>query len=183
MHREPEVPEEEVPVVECLDGPARITSNELAPIHSVKSGTLQNACSTRPREGADLSKSALIRIARLMNSPAKGPKRMVTKVQRLCWKLHDNGVAYYKIWSRRIPHRFYGRAQTYGNQSDVFNSLKPWYVILTFETKTHRLEWFAQVILISAAPMPQNLRIGLKKRRNGKSDVPVEQRGQKYPKN
>ena len=36
-------------MVECLDGPARITSKELAPIHSVKNGTLQNACSTRPR--------------------------------------------------------------------------------------------------------------------------------------
>ena len=43
MRREPEVPEERVPVVECLDVPARITSKELAPIHSVKSGTLQNA--------------------------------------------------------------------------------------------------------------------------------------------
>ena len=52
-HREPEVPEERVPVVECLDGPARITSKELAPIHSVKSGTLQNACSRRPRVVAD----------------------------------------------------------------------------------------------------------------------------------
>ena len=31
--------------------------------------------------------------------------------------------------------------------------------------------------LISAAPTLQNLRIGLKKRRNGKSDVPVKQRG------
>ena len=39
MRREPEVPEEKVPVVECLDGPARITSKERAPIHSVKSGT------------------------------------------------------------------------------------------------------------------------------------------------
>ena len=36
MRREPEVPEERVPVEECLDGPARITSKELAPIHSVK---------------------------------------------------------------------------------------------------------------------------------------------------
>ena len=36
MHREPEVPEARVPVVECLDGPARITLKELAPIHSVK---------------------------------------------------------------------------------------------------------------------------------------------------
>ena len=64
-------------MVECLDGPARITLKELAPIHSVKSGTLQNACSTRPRVVADLGKSALMRIARLMNLA----KRMVTKVQ------------------------------------------------------------------------------------------------------
>ena len=48
-HREPEVLEARVPVVECLDGPARITSKELAPIHSVKSGILRNACSTSPR--------------------------------------------------------------------------------------------------------------------------------------
>ena len=33
MRREPEVPEARVPVAECLDGPARITSKELAPIH------------------------------------------------------------------------------------------------------------------------------------------------------
>ena len=59
MRREPEVPEARVPVVECLDGPERITLKELAPIHSVKSGILQNACSTRPRVVADLGKSAL----------------------------------------------------------------------------------------------------------------------------
>ena len=81
MRREPEVPEEEVPVVECLDGLARITSKELAPIHFVKSGTLQNAGSTRPRVVADFGKSALMRIARFMNSLVKGPKRMMTKVQ------------------------------------------------------------------------------------------------------
>ena len=65
MPQEPEVPEEKVPVVECLDGLARITSKELAPIHSVKSGILQNACSTSPRVVADLVKSALMRIVRL----------------------------------------------------------------------------------------------------------------------
>ena len=47
-HREPEVPEAEVPVGECFDCPARITSKELAPVHSVKNGILQNACSTSP---------------------------------------------------------------------------------------------------------------------------------------
>ena len=81
MRREPEVPEERVPVVECLDGPARITSKELAPIHSVQSGILQHACSTSRRMDADLGKSALVRIARSMNNLAKGTKRMVTKVQ------------------------------------------------------------------------------------------------------
>ena len=44
------------PMVGCLDGHAKITSKELAPIHSVKSGTFQNACSTRPRVVADLGK-------------------------------------------------------------------------------------------------------------------------------
>ena len=73
--REPEVLEERVPVVESLDGPARITSKELAPIHSVQNGILQNACSTSRRMDADLGKSALMSIARLMNSLAKGLKK------------------------------------------------------------------------------------------------------------
>ena len=47
--REPEVPEERVPVVERLDGLARITLEELAITHFVKNCTLQNACSARPR--------------------------------------------------------------------------------------------------------------------------------------
>ena len=81
MRREPKVPEEKVPVVECLDGPARITSKELAITHFVKSGTLQNASSTRPRVVVGLEKSAHTHIVRLMNSRLKGPRRMMTKVQ------------------------------------------------------------------------------------------------------
>ena len=42
MRREPKVREAKKRVVECFDGFARTTSKELAPIHSVKSGTLQN---------------------------------------------------------------------------------------------------------------------------------------------
>ena len=64
MHREPEVLEAEAQVGEWLDCRARITSKELAPIHSVKNGILQNAGSTSPRMDADLGKSALMRIAR-----------------------------------------------------------------------------------------------------------------------
>ena len=40
-------------------------------------------------------------------------KRMVTEVQWLYWRIHDNWVAYVKIWSRRSPQRFCERAQTY----------------------------------------------------------------------
>ena len=61
----------------------RSSRKELAPIHSVKNGILQNACSTRRRVVADLGKSVLMRIARLKNSLAKGLKIM-TKVQWLC---------------------------------------------------------------------------------------------------
>ena len=78
MRREPEVPEGRVPVVEYLVGPARITSKELAPFHSVKSDTLQNVCSTSQKIDADLGKSTQVHIVRLMNSLVKGPKRMMT---------------------------------------------------------------------------------------------------------
>ena len=84
MHREPEVLEAEAQVGECLDCRARITSKELAPLHSVKNGILQNACYTSPKRDAGLGKSALMHTARLMNSLAKCLKRMVTKVQWLC---------------------------------------------------------------------------------------------------
>ena len=83
-HRDPEVPEEEVPAVECLDGLARITSEELAITHFVKDGTLQNACTTGPRVVVGLGRSAHSHTVRLMNSRRKGLKRTMTKVLWLC---------------------------------------------------------------------------------------------------
>ena len=71
-------------MVKCLGGLARITSKELAITHFVKSGTLQNACSARPRVVVGLEKSAHTHTVRLMNSRLKGPKRMMTKVQWPC---------------------------------------------------------------------------------------------------
>ena len=49
--------------------------------YCVKSGTLQNACSTRPRVVVGLVKSARMHTVRLMNRRLLGPKRMMTKVQ------------------------------------------------------------------------------------------------------
>ena len=83
MHREPEVLEAEAQVGKWLDCRARITSKELAPLHSVKNGILQSACSTSQKMDADLVKSALMHTARLTNSQARSLKKMVTKVQWL----------------------------------------------------------------------------------------------------
>ena len=85
-HRGPEVPEVKVRVVECRDGLARITLEELAITHSVKDGILQNACTTRPRVVVGLGRSGHSHIVRLMNSRRKGPNRIMTKVRWLCWK-------------------------------------------------------------------------------------------------
>ena len=70
-------------------GLARITSKELAPIHSVKNGILQNAFSASQRVGVDIGKSALTRIDRLMNSLANGHKRMMREVQWLMLKKNE----------------------------------------------------------------------------------------------
>ena len=51
-----------------------------------ENGTLQNACSTRPRVVVGLEKSAHSHTVRLMNSRRKGLKRIMTKVLWLCWK-------------------------------------------------------------------------------------------------
>ena len=83
-HREPEVPEEKVRVVEFRDGFARITLEELAITHFVKDGTLQNACTTRPRVVVGLERSAHSHTVRLMNSRRKGLKRIMTKVLWQC---------------------------------------------------------------------------------------------------
>ena len=74
-HRGPEVPEVRVPVVECLDGLARITSKELAITHFVKSGTLQKACSTRPRVVVGLVKKCSYAHRQVDEQPTKRSKK------------------------------------------------------------------------------------------------------------
>ena len=87
-HREPEVPEAEVPVVERLDGLARITLEGLAITHFVKNGTLQNACSTRPRAVVGLGKSAHSHIVRLMNS--RHDKSAVPMLKKGNWQERES---------------------------------------------------------------------------------------------
>ena len=74
-HREPEVPEEKVPEVECLDGFARITSKELAITHFVKSGTLQNACSTSTQSGCRIGEKCSYAHRQVDEQPTKRSKK------------------------------------------------------------------------------------------------------------
>ena len=52
-----------------------LPQKELAPIHSVKNGILQDACSTSPKRDAGFGESALMRITSLMNCLAKRSKK------------------------------------------------------------------------------------------------------------
>ena len=75
MHREPEVPEAEAQVEECLDCRARITSKEFAPIRSVKNGTSQNACSISPKMDADFVEKCSYAHRQVDEQPSKRSKK------------------------------------------------------------------------------------------------------------
>ena len=62
-------------MVECLDGLARIASKELAITHFVKSGTLQNACSTRPRVVVVIGKRCSCAHRQVDEQPTKRSKK------------------------------------------------------------------------------------------------------------
>ena len=66
-----EVPEAKVPVEECFDCPARIASKELAPIHSVKNGISQNACSSSPRVDAGFGEKCSYAHRQVDEQPSK----------------------------------------------------------------------------------------------------------------
>ena len=100
--------------------------------------------SKRSKKNDDQSAAAMVKKYELHDRPGN-PLSTVTSVvsqltDLLCatHQIHDNWVAYSRIWSRRSLHRFNGRAQTYGNRSDVYNSRKPLHVTQTFGTKILR---------------------------------------------
>ena len=97
MHREPEVLEAKVQVEECADCPARITSKELAPFHSVKSGILPNAFSTSPRMDADCGEKCSYAHRQVDEQPCKRFKKngdksavaLLKSTRQLCCVFQD----------------------------------------------------------------------------------------------
>ena len=74
-HREPEVPEEKVPVVECLDCLARITSKELAKTHFVKSGTPPECLYYKTKSGCRFGKKCSYAHRQVDEQPTKRSKK------------------------------------------------------------------------------------------------------------
>ena len=75
MHREPEVLEAEAQVEECLDCRARITSKELAPLHSVKRGTLQNDLFYKFENGCSFREKCSYAHRQVDEQPSKRSKK------------------------------------------------------------------------------------------------------------
>ena len=74
-HREPEVPEEEVPVGECLDGLARITSEELAITHFVKNGTPPECLYCKTKSGCRFGEKCSFAHRQVDEQPTKRSKK------------------------------------------------------------------------------------------------------------
>ena len=84
MHREPKAPEAEVPVEECFDCPARITSKEPAPVHSGKKWHPPECLFYKWENGCRFGEKCSYVHRQVKTSLAKGLKTNVTKVQWLC---------------------------------------------------------------------------------------------------
>ena len=85
--REPEVPEERVPVVECFDGNVRTASKELAPFHSVNCGTSETLF-YKTKSGCRFGKSVHMHIGRFGKRSKKNDEKSAVAILKK-YELHD----------------------------------------------------------------------------------------------
>ena len=87
--RKPKVPEEEVAVVECLDGHARITSKELAPIHSVKKWHPPECLFYKTKSGCRFGEKCSYAHRQVDEQPSKRSKKNDDKSAVVMLKKHE----------------------------------------------------------------------------------------------
>ena len=112
MRREPEVPEERVPVVDCLDGFARITSKELAITHFVKSGTPPECLFYKTKSGCRFGEKCSYSHRQVDEQPTKRSKKSDDKSAVALLKKDD--------WHERGPvtDQFHDRSGKPDKRSD-----------------------------------------------------------------
>ena len=144
-----------------LDCSARITSKELAQLHSVKNGIPRSACSTSQKMDVNLGISVFtgdrIAVAILKNTRQLGCVFQDMEPPKSSSILRKSSSILKPI--RCV--QFTKAVLRHANIRDQKPSLG-----VNCPGDLHQRN-----------PMPQNLRIGLKKRRSGKSDMPVKPRG------
>ena len=188
MHREPSVPEAEAQVGKWLDCRARITSKELAPLLSVKSGILRNACSTSQKKGCRFGEKCSYAHRQVEEQPSKRSKKNGDKSAEHHHRTGGPVVNVYSSNERQLVCVFQDMeppksSSILRKSSDIRKPIQR--VKFTKATARHAkirdqnpsLGMIFQVNLISAAPTLQNLSIGLRRRQSGKSKTPVKQRG------
>ena len=89
-------------------------------------------------------------------------------ITTLTHQIHDNWVAYSRIWSRRSLHRFYGRVQTYGKRSGVYTKA----IVRHADIRDTNPS-----LGMTCPGDPHQRSPNAPKFDDGKSDVPVKQRG------
>ena len=114
-HREHEVPEAEVPVVECLDCFPRITLEELAIPHFVKNGTIQNACSTRPKSGCRFGEKCSFAHRQVEEQPTTRSKKSAVAMSKK-YELHERTE---KPFPKRDTHHEQGHGPVVCNSSST----------------------------------------------------------------
>ena len=195
MRREPQVPEARVPVKECFDCPARITSKELAPIHFVKMAS---------------SRMLVLQVGEWVQIWGKcsyAHRQVDEQPSRRSEKNGDKSAV--AMLKKNERHQRTGRLVLDAYSSNtrqlgcVFQNMEPpkCSSILrkssSIRKPIQRVKFTKAVVRHAdirdqnpslgmicpgdpdqrSPPMLQNLRIGLRKRQSGKSDVPVKQRG------
>ena len=141
MHREPEVPEARVPVEECFDGHARITSKELAPIHCVKSGILQNACATSPRVDVRFGEKCSYAHRQVEEQPSKRSKKNGDKSAVAILKIARQLSCVFQDMEPPKSSSILRKSSTISMPIRCVEFTKAdGTSLLTFKTKIHRLE-------------------------------------------
>ena len=137
-HREPEVPEEEVRVVECLDGLARITSKELAITHFVKKWHPPECLFYKTKSGCRFGEKCSCPHRQVDEQPTKRSKKnddksAVAMLKKCDWyespvtdQCHDRPGQPGKKRGNEMERRFSQRRSSNARQLGcVFQDMKP----------------------------------------------------------
>ena len=157
MRREPEVAEERVPVVECFDGLARITSKGTCINSFCEKWHPPECLFYKSENGCRFGEKCSYLHRQVDEQPSKRSKKNGDESAVAMLKKHEQHhstgrptVYAYSPNTRQLVCVFQDMeppksssilrksSDIHGNRCDVFNSRKLWYVTPTFETKLLR---------------------------------------------